>query len=300
MISKTINRYIWLLDTLQKNNKLTFKEISDLWKDSNMGDGKPLPLRTFHQHRDAIEELFGVKIKCDLTDGYSYFIDNPQAMRKDRTRRWLLDSFSLSNMIIAGHNMNGRILLENIPGGSEYIQPVIESMQQNKVLKLDYQSFSEHRKTYYIEAYAMKVYRQRWYIVGRLQEQDAIRQLALDRIMEMEMTDDSYEVPNSFDAEKYYANTIGVFVNEDMNPQKVRIRVYGKQVEYLRTLPLHRSQEEVLTKHEQFSEFQYRLCLNPELSTQLLAMGENVEVLEPMELREEIKRRLEDCLTKYY
>ena len=59
------------------------------------------------------------------------------------------------------------------------------------------------------------------------------------------------------------------------------------------------SQEEVLTKHEQFSEFQYRLCLNPELSTQLLAMGENVEVLEPMELREEIKRRLEDCLTKY-
>ena len=299
MISKTINRYIWLLDTLQKNNKLTFKEISDLWKDSNMGDGKPLPLRTFHQHRDAIEELFGVKIKCDLTDGYSYFIDNPQAMRKDRTRRWLLDSFSLSNMIIAGHNMNGRILLENIPGGSEYIQPVIESMQQNKVLKLDYQSFSEHRKTYYIEAYAMKVYRQRWYIVGRLQEQDAIRQLALDRIMEMEMTDDSYEVPNSFDAEKYYANTIGVFVNEDMNPQKVRIRVYGKQVEYLRTLPLHRSQEEVLTKHEQFSEFQYRLCLNPELSTQLLAMGENVEVLEPMELREEIKRRLEECLTKY-
>jgi predicted DNA-binding transcriptional regulator YafY len=70
-------------------------------------------------------------------------------------------------------------------------------------------------------------------------------------------------------------------------------------VEYLRTLPLHRSQEEVLTKHKQFSEFQYRLCLTPELSTQLLAMGENVEVLEPMELREEIKRRLEECLTKY-
>ena len=299
MISKTINRYIWLLDTLQKKKKLTFEEISDLWRESGIGDGKPLPLRTFHQHRDAIEELFGVKIKCDLKDGYQYFIDNPQAMRDDRTRRWLLNSFSLSNMIIAGHNMNGRILFENVPRGTEYLQPVIESMQQNKVLKLDYQSFSEHLKTYHMEVYAMKVYRQRWYIVGRLQEQDAIRQLALDRIMEMEMTDDSYEVPNSFDAEKYYANTIGVFVNEDMNPQKVRIRVYGKQVEYLRTLPLHRSQEEVLTKHEQFSEFQYRLCLNPELSTQLLAMGENVEVLEPMELREEIKRRLEDCLTKY-
>lgn len=121
MISKTINRYIWLLDTLQKRNKLTYEEISDLWKESNLGDGKPLPLRTFHQHRDAIEELFGVKIKCDLTDGYRYFIDNPQAMRNDRTRRWLLDSFSLSNMIIAGHNMNGRILFKHIPRGTEYL-----------------------------------------------------------------------------------------------------------------------------------------------------------------------------------
>ena len=239
----------------------------------------------------GLHKLFG--------DDYHYYIEDAQVLRNDRTRQWLQNSFTLSNMIIAGHNMNGKILFENVPRGTEYLQPVIESMQQNKVLKFDYQSFSEHRKTYHIEAYAMKVYHQRWYIVGRLQEQDAIRQLALDRIMEMEMTDDSYEVPNSFDAEKYYANTIGVFVNEDMKPQKVRIRVYGKQVEYLRTLPLHRSQEEVLTKHEQFSEFQYRLCLNPELSTQLLAMGENVEVLEPMELREEIKRRLEECLTKY-
>ena len=67
----------------------------------------------------------------------------------------------------------------------------------------------------------------------------------------------------------------------------------------LRTLPLHRSQEEVLTKYEQFSEFQYKVCLTPELSTQLLAMGENVEVLEPQELREEMKKRLEECLTRY-
>lgn len=109
----------------------------------------------------------------------------------------------------------------------------------------------------------------------------------------------TFTLPEWFNAEKYYANTVGIYVNEDLTPQKVRIRVYGRQVDYLRTLPLHRSQEEVLTKYEQFSEFQYKVCLTPELSTQLLAMGENVEVLEPQELREEMKKRLEECLTRY-
>ena len=300
MVSKTFNRYIWLVNTLMQRGKLTFDEISTLWKGSGLGDGKPMSLRTFHQHRKAVEELFGIEISCTSpSDGYNYFIKNPQAMQKDRTRQWLLNSFTLSNMIIAGHNMKDRILFENIPGGTEYLQPIIESMQQNMALELDYQAYGSHLETYHLEPYAMKVYRQRWYVVGRLLEQDAIRHLSLDRIIDLRQTDSSFMVPKDFNAEKYFANTIGIYVNEGLLPQKVRIRAYGKQVEYLRSLPLHRSQEEVLTKHEQYSEFQYKVCITPELTTELLAMGENIEILEPQELREEMKKRLEACLTHY-
>ena len=71
------------------------------------------------------------------------------------------------------------------------------------------------------------------------------------------------------------------------------------QIEYLRTLPLHSSQKESASKYGEFCDFEYKLCLTPELSTHILAMGENVEVLEPVELREEIKRKLTECLTKY-
>lgn len=299
MVSKIFNRYIWLLNILLQKKKLTFDEISNSWKESSLGDGKPMALRTFHQHRKAVEELFGVEIKCNPSDRYRYFIDDPKKIRNDSTRQWLLNSFSLSNMIIAGHNMNSRILLENIPYGKEYLQSLIEAMQQSKVLEIDYQPFGGHRDTYHVELYGMKIYHYRWYIVGWLKEKIAIRHLALDRILDMKQTKDSYVVPKTFDIEKYYANTVGIFVNHDLKPQKVRIRVYGKQVDYLRTLPLHRSQEEMLTKLDKYSEFQYRLCLTPELSTQLLAMGENVEVLQPEELRGDIKKRLEDCLVRY-
>lgn len=75
MISKTFNRYIWLLNTLLQQRRMTFEEISYRWKDCYLGDGKPLALRTFHMHREAVSELFGVEIKCD-TSTYEYYISS--------------------------------------------------------------------------------------------------------------------------------------------------------------------------------------------------------------------------------
>lgn len=299
MISKIFNRYIWLLNTLLQYKQLSFEEINALWRESCLGDGAQLPLRTFHQHKSAVEELFGIEIKCNPSNGYRYYISSPDTLKNDSIRKWLLNSFTLSNMIMAGHNMKGRILFEDIPRGTEYLQTIIEAMQKLKELQVDYQPFYGHRETYNIQPYAMKVYHQRWYVVGYIKELGGIRNIALDRTLEMNLSATSFTLPNDFDAEKYYANTIGIFVNEELKPTKVKIRAYGRQIEYLRSLPLHRSQKERASKYGEFCDFEYKLCLTPELSTHILAMGENVEVLEPIEMREEIKKRLEECLIKY-
>ena len=298
MISKTFNRYIWLLNTLLQQRRLTFEEISYRWKDSYLGDGKPLALRTFHVHREAIAELFGVEVKCDSVT-YEYYISSPNELRSDRIREWLLNSFTISNMIEAGRNMKDRILFEDIPHGTEYLQTVIDAMQRGKELQIVYQPFDGQRATYHLQPYAMKVYNQRWYILGYLREQDGICNIALDRTLEMELTDEAFVVPKDFDAKEYYANTVGIFVNEDLKPQKVILRVYGLHVEYMRSLPLHSSQKEIKISDGEYSDFQYRLCLTPELTTKILSMGEKVEVLEPHGLQVEIKRRLEECLTRY-
>ena len=299
MISKTFNRYIWLLNTLLQHKQLSFEEINALWRECCLGDGASLPLRTFHQHKSAVEELFGIEIKCNPSNGYRYYISSPDTLKNDSIRKWLLNSFTLSNMITAGHNMKGRILFEDIPHGTEYLQIIIEAMQKSKELQVDYQPFYGYRETYNIQPYAMKVYHQRWYVVGYIKELGSIRSIALDRTLEMNLSDISFTLPQNFNAEKYYANSIGIYVNEELKPTKVKIRAYGKQIEYLRSLPLHCSQKESASKYGEFCEFEYKLCLTPELSSQILAMGENVEVLEPIELREEIKRRLENSLIKY-
>ena len=288
-----------MLNTLLQEKQMAFEEISRRWQLSNIGDGRSIPLRTFHQHRTAVEELFGVEIRCNTSNGYKYYIANPEVLKNDKTRKWLLNSFNLSNMITAGHNMKDRILFEDIPHGTEYLQTIIDAMQQSKELAIDYQPFYGHRASYTIQPYAMKAYHQRWYVLGYIKELNAIRNIALDRLLEMTIKEQPFKFPKNFNAEKYYANTIGIFVNDDLSPVKVKLKVYGYQIEYLRSLPLHKSQRETLSKYGEFCVFEYKLCLTPELSSQILAMGENVEVLEPTELRDEIKRRLNDCLNRY-
>ena len=65
-----VRRHIWLVDLLDKYGKLSRKEISDLWQNSSIGDGNPLPERTFHHHRRAVEDLFHINIRCNTAGEY--------------------------------------------------------------------------------------------------------------------------------------------------------------------------------------------------------------------------------------
>ena len=72
MKGKTYYRYIWLLDLLLTSDPLPFEDICMMWEANPMSDG-PLALRTFHEHRKGIKEMFGVKsqgYKGNVRRGY--------------------------------------------------------------------------------------------------------------------------------------------------------------------------------------------------------------------------------------
>lgn len=298
MASKAINRYVWLVNTLMQRKSLTFKEICSLWDKSSLSDGKPLALRTFHQHREAVAELFGVEIVCD-TNTYKYSIASLEELKNNSAQQWLFNSFAISNTIEAGRNMKDRVLFEEIPGGAEYAQTVVDAMQQNRVLFVDYKPFKGEKFELYLQPYAMRVYNQRWYVVGRFKESGSIRNIALDRIQRMEITDESFALPDDFDANDYYSRTVGIFVNESLTPQRVVLRTFGVATEYMRTLPLHPSQHEISSNGDEYSDFEYHINLTPELTGKLLSKGNWVEVIEPKELREEIKKYAESIAALY-
>lgn len=299
MANKTLGRYIWLYNTIIQFKKISFEEINSRWQTSAISDGRPLALRTFHMHRQAIEEMFDINIECDASDGYKYYIEDMESLKKDRAKQWLINSFSVGNMIDEGKQMPERILLDDVPGGAEFLSTVIGAMRLNRVLMITYKPLgTDDTQTFHIHPYCMKEHRQRWYVLGWAKERDGIRQLAFDRMISAEMTTETFVYPVDFNPEAYYSNDIGVTVEENKPVETIRIRVFGKQVGLFRSLPLQKSQRVVETG-EGYCDFEYNLRINSELKRELLAKANNIEILEPQHLREEMIKEARSILKRY-
>ena len=299
-MNRPVKRQLWLLNTLLRYKKLSFKELQSKWKDSYLNDDdSELSLRTFHGHKDAIEELFPVKIKCDVADGYRYYVVKTSPKEQDSMLEWMLNSFNIADIVGDAKNMHDRILLEEIPGGTEYLEDIISALKDNNELHLFYQSY-KHPEHYdcHFQPYAMKVVRQRWYVLGFLIESNGVRTIALDRIQTLETTKKKFTVPKDFSAKDYFMNSVGIWVNEEDKPQKVVIRSSPVMADYLRSLPLHWSQKEI-NATDKYVDFEYKLNINHELVLKILGLGSSIKVLEPENLIHQLKQELWNMIKSY-
>ena len=158
MAKNLFNRYIWLVDTIYRNGKLSFKEINDKWLQTDFSEGKPIPLRTFHNHREAIQDLFDINIECNKST-HEYYIEDADQLSKGTLRNWLLNTFTVNNLINEKYKLQNRILLENVPSGQKYLTPIIEAMRDGKRISVTYQSFTKNEpETFDIEPYFVKLF----------------------------------------------------------------------------------------------------------------------------------------------
>ncbi|MBO4482009.1 MAG: WYL domain-containing protein [Bacteroidales bacterium] len=300
MVTDTYQRYLWLLNTLLRCKRLTFKEIAEKWDNSSLNDdGKPLKLRTFHLHKTAIQDLFNITISCDSAAGYVYFIDEKASEQADSAHRWMLNSFNVGTLVRDARAMRDKVLLEEIPGGTEYLETIIEALKECHELKVLYRRYGDNEaQVYHCNPYCLKVYNQHWYMLGYLSESNAIHPMALDRMLEVSDTGVKFKYPEDFLPADYYHHAVGIFVKEKEQPQRVVIRAYKDRVPYLRALPIHHSQKEINTTAD-YSDFEYWLCESPDLLREILSRGPSVEVLEPESLRKQVKGTILSMLNLY-
>ncbi|GAB6120591.1 helix-turn-helix transcriptional regulator [Dysgonomonas termitidis] len=298
--SNLFNRYVWLVDIIYRRGKITFEEINELWQKSSLNlDSEDFPLRTFHNHRGAIEQMFDIIIECDKRDGYKYYIENTGDMERGGVRSWLLNTFAVNNLINESHKLKQRILFEKIPSGQKYLTPIIEAMRDSLSLEVTYQNFwSDSSYTFEIEPYCIKVFKQRWYVMAYSSYKEQILIYALDRIKNISITNNPFRLPEDFDGELFFADSFGIIADDEIPAETVKIKVYKKQDCYIRTLPLHHSQKEEENTPE-YTIFSYYIKPTYDFRQELLSHGADIEVLAPEWFREEISGIIYDQYKKH-
>ena len=302
MAKNLINKYVWLAETIYKSGPITFEEINEKWLDQDMDD-KPIPLRTFHKWRIAAEEMFNLNIECERRGGYHYYIDNAEEIKSGGLRNWLLNTISVSNLLLDSQSLKDRILLEYVPTGQEYLQTIIDAMKENREIHITYYNpWKDEEFDLILQPLCVRLFRQRWYVIALNHypwlNEDGPRIYSLERIRALQVRDETFNMPNDWSAEEYFEGCYGVIRDHDYDKELVKLKVTAGQANYIRGLRLHESQKEV-ERNDEYSIF--TLFIRPafDFIQELFWQGEDVEVLEPLWLREEIAGKINRMWNKY-
>lgn len=291
-----ISRYIWIVDTLTRYERLTRRQFNKLWRRSSLSDGADLPERTFFHYRRAIEENFHIDIACDSQG--RYYIDRDGSRQGKALTNWMLDSYAVNNAIKGSETPMDRVEIEDVPSAREFLPVVLDAIKENHKLSFTYAGFNRSRAEHGIRflPYFLKRYKQRWYMAGVREKSGDIRTYALDRVKEMTVVDEKFVKDPEVTLEDLFGNVLGV-TSSKADVRTVRLESTATQAKYFRALPLHHSQEEEV--HDRYSIFTYRLKLNYELVHEVMALGEAVKVLDPPELKAMVVTELENALKRY-
>ena len=285
-----LRRHIWILSKLYENPKgLTYKEFAYEWGRTELNSLKtPLPKRTFADCLRAIEEAFDIQISSDARNGYRYRIVNREWLEKDNVKDWLLSAFAVNGLLQDSKGLRDRVMYEEIPSGNEYLLKILGAMKKDNVIRISYQDFYDTNIPDWEEA-------------SEMTNQGNIRRYALDRIKYLEVTDETFKMPVHFSAESYFANAFGIIVEpEKYKVERIRLKVtdINHRRQYIRSLPLHDSQREV-ERYDDYSIFELQVMPAYDFIQQILAMSNEVEVLSPENVREEIARWVKEIAKLY-
>ena len=298
-----ITKYVWVIETIYKAKKISFKELNEKWLDDEISRGVDIPKRTFDNWKSVILDMFGIIIANEQCGEYRYYIANADDIRNNGLRSWLYNTICVSNALANSQSIKDRIILEYVPSGQDYLQPVIEAIKENRVLNITYHSYwKDEENNFDVQPYCIKLFRQRWYMVARstysYYYEKGPRIYALDRIHSLHATDETFEMPKDWTAEEYFDGCFGIIADHRTEIQDIKLKVSAGQANYIRDLMIHETQEEI-EKNEEYSIFTYHLRPSYDFIQELLWNGADMEVLEPQFLRQEIANIVEQMNNKY-
>ena len=174
--------------------------------------------------------------------------------------------------------------------GRELVGVLFNLILKKKVVEIEYQPYNKEVEIIELSPYHLKQYNNRWFLFGFNEKYQALSNYPLDRIQALRETSKEI-VESSINWLDYFDDVIGVTKPEDVEAQIIKLKFSEKRINYVVTKPLHGTQK-VDKSDDSGLTIQIEVMPNRELYQLILSFGEDIEIISPVELREEIKEKI--------
>jgi predicted DNA-binding transcriptional regulator YafY len=299
-----ISRYLLILKRLKVRPYSTYLEIQAYIEnqfeymqmhddDLQIGSSK----RTMQRDIRDIRNMFGVDIEYSKSQK-GYFINHNEAENMNFQR--MMEAFEIFNSLNIAQDLAPFVHLEKRkPQGTENLYGLLHAIKNNFQIMFDYQKFwEEESHQRFVEPYALKEFKSRWYIIAKDNKDKTVKSFALDRLTHLDISNRKFDFPKNYNIEESYRYCFGIISPNDEEPQDILLSFDPYQGKYIKTLPLHETQQ-VIIDNEKELQVKLKLCVTHDLLMELLSYGDNVKVLQPKSLAEEIKLAHQKAFKQY-
>ena len=252
--------------------------------------------RTFQRDLDDIRSLYNIDIVYDFSRKV-YFIDLEE---QPELNERILEAFDTFNALNITDRLSNYIHFEKRrPQGTENLYGLLHAIKNKVQISFSYKKFWEDEMSQRTaEPYALKEFKNRWYVLANDLKDNKVKSFALDRLTELEITRKKFQLPIDFDVNEHYKYCFGIISPNEHQPQEVILSFDPFQGKYIKTLPLHESQV-ILKDHEEELLIKLTLFLTHDFLMEILSYGDNVKVIQPESLIEDLKTSYENALKLY-
>jgi len=292
-----IIRFLLIIKKLRNSRKATFDEINKyLEREFELIDApRNVSIRTFQRDLNEIRSIFNIDIKCNSTN--QYYIDEEEDSNFNIR---MMEGFDLFNSLRAGNQIAPFVLLENkCSQGTQFIYGVIHAIRNRHIIKIEYQKYYQSKpSTRELEPYALKEFKGRWYILAKDFKDGNIKTFALDRFKDMDVTKKKFTYPSNMNPKDFFKDVYGIIASNGSSPEEIVLSFDPYQGNYIKSYPLHTSQEIVKDDKEELV-VSLKIHTTYDFLKELLSFGDNVKVIQPQSLIDEIKEVYQNALEQY-
>jgi predicted DNA-binding transcriptional regulator YafY len=294
---ESVSRWNLIIKKLRKHPS-KFTEISEYLKDESLLQGYDYNIskRTFQRDAEDIRSIYNIDIQYDFSRKV-YYIEFEDKM--DVTSR-ILEAFDIFNSLNMADRLSNYIHFEKRRSlGTENLYGLLHAIKNSFRITFVYQKYwddeSSERRA---EPYALKEYKDRWYVIAKDLKDSITKNFALDRLSNLEITNCRFTSEAEFDVNEYSRHCFGIIRPETENPEEVILSFESHQGKYIKSLPLHESQE-IIEDNEYETRVRLKIFITYDFIMELLSYGETVRVLKPESLICDIKEVYLNSLKQY-